>query len=99
MECHWDNGRAPTTTPKPSPNSLAPRAFPRASGRSRPKPEMSTKLDVAPGVAYWPAYFDPIEQAALRQEVLARVEQAPFYRPAMPGSGKPLSVEMTNFGP
>jgi len=60
---------------------------------------MSTKLDVAPGVAYWPAYFDPIEQAALRQEVLARVEQAPFYRPAMPGSGKPLSVEMTNFGP
>jgi DNA oxidative demethylase len=60
---------------------------------------MSAKLDVAPGVAYWPQFFGPAEQAHLLKEVLARVAEAPFYRPAMPGSGKPLSVEMTNFGP
>jgi alkylated DNA repair protein (DNA oxidative demethylase) len=60
---------------------------------------MSDKLDVAPGVAYWPEFFVPAEQANLVKDVLARVKEAPFYRPAMPGSGKPLSVEMTNFGP
>ena len=57
------------------------------------------KLDVAPGVAYWPRFFGPAEQANLLEEVLARVAEAPFYRPTMPGSGKSLSVEMTNFGP
>ncbi|HMI97110.1 MAG TPA: alpha-ketoglutarate-dependent dioxygenase AlkB [Micropepsaceae bacterium] len=60
---------------------------------------MSARLDAAPGVTYWPQFFGPAEQTALLQEVLGRVAQAPFYRPTMPGSGKPLSVEMTNFGP
>lgn len=57
------------------------------------------RLDLAPGVTYWPQFLGRTEQAALLGEVLARVAEAPFYRPAMPGSGKPLSVEMTNFGP
>jgi alkylated DNA repair protein (DNA oxidative demethylase) len=56
-------------------------------------------LDVAPGVTYWPERFNAAEQVGLLAEILARVEKAPFYRPAMPGSGAPLSVEMTNFGP
>ena len=30
---------------------------------------------------------------------MARVGEAPFYRPRMPGNGKPFSVEETNFGP
>ena len=60
---------------------------------------MSTRLHVAPGVTYWPEFFAPAEQATLLKDVLARVAQAPFYRPTMPGSGKPLSVETTNFGP
>ncbi len=30
---------------------------------------------------------------------MARVGEAPFYRPQMPGNGKPFSVEETNFGP
>jgi DNA oxidative demethylase len=58
-----------------------------------------SRLEVAPGIAYWPQFFAPAEQATLLQEVLAREEHAPFYRPSMPGSGRPLSVEMTNFGP
>jgi alkylated DNA repair protein (DNA oxidative demethylase) len=57
------------------------------------------RFEAAPGVAYWPERFSPSEQAALLGQILARVEKAPFYRPTMPGSGAPLSVEMTNFGP
>jgi alkylated DNA repair protein (DNA oxidative demethylase) len=33
------------------------------------------------------------------QEILALAQDAPFYRPVMPGSGKSFSVEETNFGP
>jgi alkylated DNA repair protein (DNA oxidative demethylase) len=32
------------------------------------------------------------------EEVLRRAQDAPFYRPLMPRSGKPFSVEETNFG-
>ena len=45
-----------------------------------------------------PAALSVGAQAALLTEVLARVAQAPFYRPVTPG-GKPMSVEMTNLGP
>lgn len=45
-----------------------------------------------------PAALSVGAQAALLTEVLARVEQAPFYRPVTPG-GKPMSVQMTNLGP
>jgi alkylated DNA repair dioxygenase AlkB len=56
------------------------------------------KLNVAPGVMLWRGCLDPRVQAALVDEVLARVREAPFYRPRMPRSGKPFSVEETNFG-
>lgn len=60
---------------------------------------MSRGSKLAPGVVYWTERFSPPEQAALLAEIMARVEIAPFYRPTMPVSGAPLSVEMTNFGP
>jgi alkylated DNA repair protein (DNA oxidative demethylase) len=56
-------------------------------------------IEVAPGIVYWPERLAPSEQEALLADVLARVAAAPFYRPAMPGSGNLLSVEMSNFGP
>jgi alkylated DNA repair protein (DNA oxidative demethylase) len=56
-------------------------------------------MQVAEGVRYWPHRLDAAEQAALLQDILERVAAAPFYRPRMPRSGAPLSVEMTNFGP
>ena len=37
-------------------------------------------------------------QAGLVEDVFARLATAPFYRPTMPRSGKPFSVEETNFG-
>lgn len=45
-----------------------------------------------------PAALDAAAQAALLAQVLEKAATAPFYRPVTPG-GKPMSVEMTNFGP
>ncbi|HEX4294607.1 MAG TPA: alpha-ketoglutarate-dependent dioxygenase AlkB [Rhizomicrobium sp.] len=57
------------------------------------------KLAVAPGVVLWREKLDRAAQEALLGEVLARVAEAPFYTPLMPGSGAAFSVEETNFGP
>ena len=62
-----------------------------ASGVVRP-------LALAPGVTLWREYFERAAQAALLGEVLARTLEAPFYKPSMPKSGTPFSVEETNFG-
>ena len=56
-------------------------------------------IAVAPGVTLWRERFSKVEQKALLDEILTRIEQAPFYRPMMPGSGKAFSVEESNFGP
>jgi DNA oxidative demethylase len=50
------------------------------------------------GFRYWPGALSPSDQAALRDEVLAAVARAPFYRPVTPG-GRAFSVEMTGLGP
>ena len=57
------------------------------------------KLAVAPGVTLWREYFSPTEQKTLLDDVLARLAEAPLYKPVMPGNGKPFSVEESNFGP
>ena len=59
---------------------------------------LANRLDVADGVVLWPAAFDDAAQAALADTILALANDAPFYRPTMPGSGKIFSVEETNFG-
>ena len=56
------------------------------------------KLGVAPGIILWREYFSPAAQKNLLDDVYVRVAEAPFYRPVMPGNGKPFSVEQTNFG-
>lgn len=58
----------------------------------------AAKLDIAPGVILWPGGLDRDEQMRLIAETFARAQLAPFYRPTMPKSGKPFSVEETNFG-
>lgn len=50
------------------------------------------------GFQHLPGYFDAIAQNELMREVERILERAPFYRPTMPRSGKPLSVEMANAG-
>ena len=56
-------------------------------------------LAVAPGVSLWPNAIARREQSELVETIFARAETAPFYRPTMPKSGAPFSVEETNFGP
>jgi alkylated DNA repair protein (DNA oxidative demethylase) len=60
---------------------------------------MNKPLVIAPGVTIWREKMDRVARKALLDDVLRRVEQAPFYRPQMPGSGANFSVEETNFGP
>ena len=60
---------------------------------------MVKPLPLAPGVTLWRDYFPRAAQKMLLDEVLERTAEAPFYRPVMPKSGKPFSVEETNFGP
>jgi len=57
------------------------------------------KLAVAPGVFLWREYFSTPAQESLLSDVLARLKQAPLYRPVMPKTAKPFSVEESNFGP
>ena len=61
-------------------------------------PHSLRKLDVSPGIVLWPGCLKPAAQTALIEDVLVRVGEAPFYRPRMPRSGRPFSVEETNFG-
>lgn len=55
-------------------------------------------LTLAPGVLLWREYFDAAAQKALLDDVLTRLESAPLYRPVMPKTGAPFSVEESNFG-
>ncbi|MBI1264591.1 MAG: alpha-ketoglutarate-dependent dioxygenase AlkB [Alphaproteobacteria bacterium] len=51
------------------------------------------------GLRLLPGWFAPGAQRALIDAVCAIEAQAPFYQPAMPRTGAPLSVTMTNCGP
>lgn len=62
-------------------------------------PQLANKLEITPGVALWPEALSCEEQEDLARCVFGLAETAPFYRPVMPGSGRPFSVEETNFGP
>ncbi|MFJ7355124.1 alpha-ketoglutarate-dependent dioxygenase AlkB family protein [Phyllobacterium sp. NPDC097923] len=55
-------------------------------------------LQLAPGIRYFPDYLDLTEQAALVDEIRSIVAEAPLYIPAMPKTGKEMSVRMTNCG-
>lgn len=50
------------------------------------------------GVRHIPGFLDRDAQDALLAEVRQVVQDAPLYVPAMPRTGKPMSVRMTNCG-
>lgn len=62
-----------------------------------------TQPDIEPhrpfGLVHWSGFFGPALQRELLADVEAIIAHSPLYRPAMPRSGKPLSVHMTNAGP
>jgi alkylated DNA repair protein (DNA oxidative demethylase) len=51
------------------------------------------------GFRHLPGHFSPPEQARLLADVRAVLAAAPLYAPAMPRTGKPFSVRMSNCGP
>lgn len=55
--------------------------------------------DLPNGVQHIQGYLDRNEQEVLRDEVRHLLEIAPLFRPAMPKTGKPMSVRMSNCGP
>jgi alkylated DNA repair protein (DNA oxidative demethylase) len=57
-----------------------------------------TPPQTLPGFRHLRGHLDPEAQAALLAEVLALVDDAGWFRPTMPRSGRPLSVRMCNLG-
>ncbi len=56
-------------------------------------------LKLPNGVSHRPDYLDRPRQQALVDIVRSIVAHAPLFVPVMPGTGKPMSVRMTNCGP
>ncbi|MBB4351426.1 MULTISPECIES: alpha-ketoglutarate-dependent dioxygenase AlkB family protein [Rhizobiaceae] len=56
---------------------------------------MATLLN---GIRHLPGYLDRPAQENLVEIIRRIVTEAPLYTPAMPGTGKPMSVRMTNCG-
>lgn len=54
--------------------------------------------ELAPGLILVRGFFDAAAQKKLVADVKAVAAQSPWYRPLMPRSGKPFSVQMTNCG-
>ncbi|MDS1136996.1 alpha-ketoglutarate-dependent dioxygenase AlkB family protein [Nitratireductor indicus] len=50
------------------------------------------------GVRYLPGFLDRTAQETLVEEIRAIVREAPLFVPAMPRTGKEMSVRMTNCG-
>ncbi len=51
------------------------------------------------GIRHLPGYLDRPAQEALVEAIRAAVAEAPLFTPVMPGTGKEMSVRMTNCGP
>ncbi len=53
---------------------------------------------LANGIRHFPDYLDGQAQEHLVELIRGVVAEAPLYTPEMPGTGKPMSVRMTNCG-
>src|SRR5579872_1890282 len=79
--------------------SYTPRPAPREGDPEGSSPAKTAVVTIAPGVRYFPGFLASPAQEALRDEILATLAEAPPFRPRMPRTGKPLSVQMSNCGP
>ncbi|WP_194842758.1 alpha-ketoglutarate-dependent dioxygenase AlkB [Agrobacterium sp. MA01] len=57
------------------------------------------EISLSSGLRYLPGRLAREEQANLVEIIRGVVTEAPLYVPVMPGSGRPMSVRMTNCGP
>jgi DNA oxidative demethylase len=56
-------------------------------------------MDLPEGVSLWRGRLDPEAQRALADEIGRLLADAPPFRPTMPRTGRPFSVQMSNAGP
>ncbi|MGE3968382.1 MAG: alpha-ketoglutarate-dependent dioxygenase AlkB [Dongiaceae bacterium] len=91
--------RAAADRPASHPKASRPKA-PHGAAPLVGAPRIETPAAHAPPrVRYRPGLLDAPAQAALLQAVRDVIAAAPLYRPAMPRTGAPFSVMMTNAGP
>ena len=76
-----------------------PRLPAREGDRDASRAPPPAAVLIAPGVIHFPGFLDRLAQETLRDEVLAILVEAPPFRPRMPRTGKPFSVQMSNCGP
>jgi DNA oxidative demethylase len=79
--------------------SYTPGPAPWEGKRERLRIMPRVDLAIAPGVEHFPGFLDRAAQEALRDAIAAILREAPLFRPRMPRTGKPFSVEMSNCGP
>jgi DNA oxidative demethylase len=56
-------------------------------------------MRLAEGIEVFPGHLSPAEQVALLREIDGVLAAAPLFVPAMPKTGRPMSVGMSNCGP
>lgn len=59
---------------------------------------MSHDLALPEGILHYPQYLDSPSCEALLQNIRDKIAQAPLFVPKMPKTGRPMSVQMSNFG-
>lgn len=57
-----------------------------------------TRVEIKPGVIYFPALLNREEQESLRDEIYAAISAAQLFQSTMPRWGNPMSVKMLNLG-
>jgi alkylated DNA repair protein (DNA oxidative demethylase) len=55
-------------------------------------------LEISSGIRHFPGYLDRPQQEAMVDTIREIVSAAPLFTPVMPGTGKPMSVRMSNCG-
>jgi len=55
-------------------------------------------VEVSSGIRHFPGYLDRPAQETMVETIRRIVSAAPLFTPVMPGTGKPMSVRMSNCG-
>ncbi|MGV2101947.1 alpha-ketoglutarate-dependent dioxygenase AlkB family protein [Rhizobium sp. 21-4511-3d] len=55
-------------------------------------------LEISSGIRHFPGYLDRLHQETMVDTIREIVSASPLFTPVMPGTGKPMSVRMSNCG-
>lgn len=59
---------------------------------------MTARVEIKPGVIYFPGLLDRVTQEHLRDEIYTAINEARLFQSTMPRWGNPMSVKMLNLG-